>query len=270
MGDGTGSRSSATHRFYRQIRHIELIRCRSNEIAGRRGYKHQKSEWGFRVRLNDRDGVAKRAVCYRTGRPPDIQVSSLLTFVSTCAQGDPQGAAPIGGRSSRDRSREDRLAFAVHAYLLADGYKLVAVGKDADEAPAGACPSSSPPPPNHWECSSWFIQAHLHSRCGQVAMVLRDECTARVAVHVIIRMTTSRWLRCGADADLTDDVPLDGWNTLDGTYAFRYVDSTGKRPPLLVKALSVSIAFHPLNLANSARVLAVGRGGLGVRATELQ
>ncbi len=34
-------------------------------------------------------------------------------------------------------------------------------------------------------------------------------------------------------------MPPDGWNSLDGTYAFRYVDADGKRPPLLVKALSV-------------------------------
>ena len=43
-----------------------------------------------------------------------------------------------------------------------------------------------------------------------------------------------------ADADLTEDVPPDGWNSLDGTYAFRYVDPSGTKPPLLVKALSVS------------------------------
>ena len=42
------------------------------------------------------------------------------------------------------RSPEDRLAFAVHCYLLADGYKPVAVGKQADEADLGASPASPP------------------------------------------------------------------------------------------------------------------------------
>ena len=45
------------------------------------------------------------------------------------------------------------------------------------------------------------------------------------------------------DADLTDDVPPDGWNSLDGTYAFRYVDPAGVKPSLLVKALPVRAAI---------------------------
>lgn len=35
------------------------------------------------------------------------------------------------------RSREAKLAFAVHAFLLAEGYKLIAVGKRADEEAPG-------------------------------------------------------------------------------------------------------------------------------------
>ena len=35
------------------------------------------------------------------------------------------------------RSKQDCVAYAVHAFLLADGYKLVATGKDADKAPKG-------------------------------------------------------------------------------------------------------------------------------------
>ena len=30
-------------------------------------------------------------------------------------------------------------------------------------------------------------------------------------------------------------MPTDGWNALDGVYAFRYVDADGKRAPLIVK-----------------------------------
>lgn len=36
------------------------------------------------------------------------------------------------------RSKHDRLAYAVHAFLLADGYKLIATGKDADVPSTGA------------------------------------------------------------------------------------------------------------------------------------
>ena len=35
------------------------------------------------------------------------------------------------------RSRKQRLAYAVHPFLLAQGYKLVAAGKKADEAAPG-------------------------------------------------------------------------------------------------------------------------------------
>ena len=35
------------------------------------------------------------------------------------------------------RNKHDQVAFAVHAFMLADGYKLVATGKKADEASGG-------------------------------------------------------------------------------------------------------------------------------------
>ncbi len=35
------------------------------------------------------------------------------------------------------RNKHDQVAFAVHAFMLADGYKLVATGKKADEANEG-------------------------------------------------------------------------------------------------------------------------------------
>jgi len=36
------------------------------------------------------------------------------------------------------RNKYDRLAYAVHAFLLADGYKLVATGTKADVSSTGA------------------------------------------------------------------------------------------------------------------------------------
>ena len=134
----------------------------------------------------------------------------------------------------RFRSREDRLAFAVHAYLLADGYKLVAVGKDADEAPAGAWGRSL--------CAPLPVSGKLESLTSGYV------CAADSAgSHLIHYGCDHAVLCCGADADLTDDVPPDGWNSLDGTYAFRYVDPSGTKPPLLVKALSVGMIAHRHN-----------------------
>ncbi|EIE21537.1 hypothetical protein COCSUDRAFT_66937 [Coccomyxa subellipsoidea C-169] len=72
------------------------------------------------------------------------------------------------------RSKHDRLAYAVHAFLLADGYKLVATGKDAD-VPSAEIAQESP------------------------------------------------------------EVGMEGWTDLPDAYAFRYVDTTGKRTPILLK-----------------------------------
>ncbi|KAK9811865.1 hypothetical protein WJX72_011458 [[Myrmecia] bisecta] len=43
-------------------------------------------------------------------------------------------SALIRAADPQFRSPHDRLAFAVHSYLLADGYKLIAVGRDAEDA----------------------------------------------------------------------------------------------------------------------------------------
>ena len=59
-------------------------------------------------------------------------------LVSEVTREDGEEAAPRQVILSFGRSREDRLAYAVHAFLLSDGYKLVAAGRDADEAAAGA------------------------------------------------------------------------------------------------------------------------------------
>ncbi|BDA44760.1 probable proteasome inhibitor [Coccomyxa sp. Obi] len=73
------------------------------------------------------------------------------------------------------RSKYDRLAYAIHAFLLADGYKLVATGKDADVF-STEIPADSP------------------------------------------------------------EVGMEGWTDLpNGEYAFRYVDTTGKRNPIMLK-----------------------------------
>uniref|UniRef100_A0A061S9F9 Proteasome inhibitor subunit 1 (PI31) n=1 Tax=Tetraselmis sp. GSL018 TaxID=582737 RepID=A0A061S9F9_9CHLO len=56
-------------------------------------------------------------------------------------------------RSARPsfRSKHDRLAFALHAFVLGKGFKLVAVGKTADEAAAGPASSAEEVPVDGWQ-----------------------------------------------------------------------------------------------------------------------
>ncbi len=100
------------------------------------------------------------------------------------------------------RSKHDRLAYAVHAFLLADGYKLVATGKDADVPSAGA---------------------------GRLEFLL---CSMR-SKNVLL---TRRWQGiCLAEiAQESPEVGMEGWTDLPDAYAFRYVDTTGKVSVLLV------------------------------------
>lgn len=68
------------------------------------------------------------------------------------------------------RSREDRLAFAVHCYLLADGYKLVAAGRDADEADIGTPPPFPLPPPNAYRSAPRLLS---HERANFTRLRMR-------------------------------------------------------------------------------------------------
>eukprot|EP00887_Chlorella_sp_A99_P006670 scaffold3.g6670.t1 len=80
------------------------------------------------------------------------------------------------------RSRQDKLAFAVHAFLLAQGFKLVAAGAAAED-----------------EAQDWEVER--------------------------------------------EEVGAEGWDALDGAYAFRYQDTEGKRAPLYVKLLGLGDAL---------------------------
>ena len=41
---------------------------------------------------------------------------------------------PVAIKHAHCRSRNDRVAFAAHAFMIAEGYKLEAVGDDAEKA----------------------------------------------------------------------------------------------------------------------------------------
>ena len=77
------------------------------------------------------------------GRKALLQVFSVAALHAACPR---VGTCDADG-ALLCRSKHDRLAYAIHAFLLADGYKLVAAGKDAEKAPKGECmalPFSAP------------------------------------------------------------------------------------------------------------------------------
>ena len=92
------------------------------------------------------------------------------------------------------------MAFAVHAYLVADGYKLIAVGKNADVPDEGLDSTETAhaiPSPMRRPVDSCFFQ-------------------------LLARL-----------ADIPDDKKrssVKGWNKDGNSYAFRYEDPTGDPP----------------------------------------
>ena len=99
------------------------------------------------------------------------------------------------------RNECDQLAFAVHAYLVADGYKLIAVGKNADVPDEGSYPTET----------GHAIPSPM--RCPVVCLHSAD---------LLARL-----------ADIPDDKKrssVKGWNKDGDSYAFRYEDPTGNHP----------------------------------------
>jgi hypothetical protein len=96
------------------------------------------------------------------------------------------------------RNKHDQVAFAVHAFLVADGYRLIATGSKADTADEGAHPA-------------------------RTASCDRDPC-----------QTCKTWLwnqRLSYTAEIPEDKKwnsVKGWNELEDGYAFRYEDPTGQ------------------------------------------
>ena len=105
--------------------------------------------------------------------------------------------------------------------MLADGYKLVATGKAADNASEGtaACRHGTT---KFWHKLVYINPWSMHARC---------KCKCKSA-------------RFSARAALPDDAPevdMDGWNTeLPDSYAFLYTDDTGEA--------NTNSALHALHL----------------------
>lgn len=105
-------------------------------------------------------------------------------FMLTCHAGLPSP------RTSR--SCADKLAYAVHAYLLVQGFKLVAAGRAAEDEDQG-------------------------------------EALCFVAVLLGLPILQRNPLLCPADfAAQREEVGSEGWADLDGAYAFRYQDTDGE------------------------------------------
>lgn len=96
------------------------------------------------------------------------------------------------------RNQHDQLAFAVHAYLIADGYRLTATGKAADVPDEGA-------------------HLHLSGRytCDMSGLVWSHEMSCAAAEIPKDKKRSS----------------VKGWNQMEDGYAFRYEDPTGRHHP---------------------------------------
>lgn len=97
------------------------------------------------------------------------------------------------------RNAQDRVAFAVHSYELANGARLVAVGKDAEEATSGAT------------YTAWARSAPIHH--GRAAFI---------SCYDLMRHVS-----CAASSKGAEEVPIDGWNEMSDAYAFAYTDAEG-------------------------------------------
>ncbi|KAK9866815.1 hypothetical protein WJX84_003941 [Apatococcus fuscideae] len=91
-------------------------------------------------------------------------------------------------RASRPKFRNahDRLAFAVHSFLLADGSRLVAVGKDAEEATTGSLQSSEEIAVDGWnEMSDAYAFAYTDSQGRHPRMVKCVVLGEQLLVHLL-------------------------------------------------------------------------------------
>ena len=99
------------------------------------------------------------------------------------------------------RNEYDQLAFAVHAYLVADGYKLIAVGKNADVPDEGSYPTETAHAiPSPMSCP--VVCLHSADPVARLAEIPDDKKRSSVK----------------------------GWNKDGDSYAFRYEDPTGDHP----------------------------------------
>jgi hypothetical protein len=121
-----------------------------------------------------------------------------------------------GHRARHRRSKADKVAFAVHAFFMADGYKLVALG-DAAELPGALAAAAAP---SHPATAAPITLCALHA----------PSC---------LRGPAAPPPRPAASQD-APEVPADGWNASQEQYAFAYLpEQAGARQAgLLVRALA--------------------------------
>lgn len=114
------------------------------------------------------------------------------------------------------RSPHDKLAWAVHAFLLAEGFKLVATGAAAEDEITGglgglarlATPRQACPP-----------AARLCRLCIRCTLACRAAAGAPQRGHAPPRFADFLASR--------EEVAPTGWDALPGAYAFRYQDTEG-------------------------------------------
>ncbi len=106
------------------------------------------------------------------------------------------------------RSAHDKLAWAVHAFLLAEGFKLVATGSAAENEGTGRDAGGTGPhlgmPPCRW-------------------LLPHPPAWGRTPAFLAPRHATDF-------SASREEVAPTGWDALPGAYAFRYQDTEGRAP----------------------------------------
>lgn len=112
------------------------------------------------------------------------------------------------------RNGEDRLAFFVHAFMLAEGYKLVAVGQAAEDLESTRSLSTG---------LSMYWRRPTRLKFLFLAKPRQGAIWKLVFAHQAV-------LFSGAEIDSESrEVGLEGWTALAGSYAFAYTDAAGLR-----------------------------------------
>ncbi len=106
------------------------------------------------------------------------------------------------------RSRHDKVAFAIHAFLLAQGFKLVATGAVAEDDTKGRP-----------------VPARRPSTPCMVLVKSARPCLTAACHHC--SQTCCMCLHVDFEHEL-EEVGPEGWDSLEDAYAFRYQDTEGE------------------------------------------
>ncbi len=136
---------------------------------------------------------------------------------------------------TRFRNAADKVAACVHAFFLASGYRLVAVGETVEKGAFVARLSFSPSLPT--------LALPLPPRKPLLLFApLTAFIYARLVACPFANNTSTRGPYSALRFD--DDVGLDGWNDKEGEYSFAYIPEANEAVRVVVKCESRAPALH--------------------------